>query len=260
MQINYKNTIINYTVEGKGCSVVLLHGFLETKAMWKSINTVLSKTYQVICIDLLGHGDTGCLGYVHSMEMMADAVYAVIKNLGLKKAHIIGHSMGGYVALALAEKQPALFYSLCLMNSTFEADDDERKALRKRANHTAKTDFETLVRLSFANLFAVESREKFKTEYVNALNIALNTSVQGYIAASEGMILRHNRYEIFKNLAAKKAIVIGRKDWIVNAQLLKEKTKNTDIEIIEFSEGHMSHIENSKEVIQFFEKFLQLKA
>ena len=172
MIVAYKNSTIYYTDNGEGPAVVLLHGFLETSAMWVDFIPELSKNNRVICIDLLGHGQTDCIGYVHTMEAMADALRAVLYELNIVKAKIIGHSMGGYVALALAEQEPALVESLCLMNSTFEADDDDRKALRARANEIVKSNFENMVRMSFANLFAAESKMKFKSAYESALEIA----------------------------------------------------------------------------------------
>ncbi len=220
MTLEYKNININYTISGKGSSVVLLHGFLETLDMWDNIEHELSQNHIVICIDLLGHGKTDCLGYVHTMEDMADAVFAVLSHLKIKSAHVIGHSMGAYVALAMAEKEQQLFESLCLMNSTFEADDNERKDLRTRANKMAMTNYESLVRMSFANLFAPRSRVIFKKEYEKALKLALQTPVQGYIAAQEGMKLRPNRFEVFKNLKGRKLIIAGKKDSLIDSKKL----------------------------------------
>ena len=257
MILNYKNSRIHYTVAGKGQSILLLHGFLETIEMWAPFKQQLSKTNQVVCIDLLGHGNSECLSYIHTMETMADVVFSILKAEGIGKVKCIGHSMGGYVALALAEKHPDLFDGLCLMNSTFEADDEERKTVRARAIEMAKTNFNSVVRVSFSNLFAPESRLKFKPEFDIALRMALQTSVQGYIAAQEGMRIRPDRFDIFQNLNAKKALIISKKDWVVNVEYLKAKTKNTDIEIIEFSEGHMSHIENKEELSYFLKRFIE---
>ena len=64
MTLNYKNISINYLVEGKGDPLVLLHGFLENVDMWKDFIPQLSVNSKVICIDLLGHGKTECLGYI----------------------------------------------------------------------------------------------------------------------------------------------------------------------------------------------------
>ena len=105
----FKNTKISYTDSGKGAVVVLLHGFLENKHMWKEIIPVISRNKRVLAIDLLGHGHTECLGYIHPMELMADAVAAVLKTLRIRKITLIGHSMGGYVSLALSEKNPEYF-------------------------------------------------------------------------------------------------------------------------------------------------------
>ena len=216
MILEYKNSSVHYIVEGKGETIVLLHGFLENVDMWKNLIPELSQTHQVICIDLLGHGKTDCLGYVHTMETMAEAVLAVLEQLNVFTAHFIGHSMGGYVALALAEMNPELFKGLCLMNSTFEADGEELKNKRTNANKMAQTHFENLVRLSFANLFAPESRINYKKEYSHALNLALETTIQGYIAGQEGMKLRPNRFKVLKTLNAHKLIIIGKRDVVIN--------------------------------------------
>ena len=67
----YKNTNIYFSDTGKGKAIVLLHGFLENSSMWNHISTQLSKKYRVICIDLLGHGKSESMGYIHTMEEQA---------------------------------------------------------------------------------------------------------------------------------------------------------------------------------------------
>ena len=138
MTLNYKNIDINYTDNGEGSCLVFLHGFLEDLTMWDPFIEQLSIKNRIVCIDLLGHGQTGCLGYVHTMETMADAVLAVLNHLKLKKYTLFGHSMGGYVALALAEKDPQSIAGISLINSTSYADSDERKKNRDRAIHAVK--------------------------------------------------------------------------------------------------------------------------
>lgn len=258
MILNYKNSNIHYTTTGKGKAIVLLHGFLESLEMWNDFVPDLAKTHQVICIDLLGHGKTDCLGYVHTMEDMAEVVFEVLNFLNIKNAYFVGHSMGGYVSLALAEKHPKLIKGLCLMNSSYNEDDEERIQIRNRACKMAKLNYKVLINMSFANLFSEESKIKFKAEYNNALQLALKTPLQGYIAAQEGMALRPNRFKIFKNLNAKKLIIIGKKDGLINRKKIINQIKETDINYVEFSEGHMSSIENKSELsynlLQFVEK------
>ncbi|WP_204344645.1 alpha/beta hydrolase [Psychroserpens algicola] len=257
MILQYKDIPVFYEDEGKGKAIILLHGFLENSTMWTDIKSMLVVNHRVICIDLLGHGKTGCLGYMHSMRMMADTVLAVLSHLKIQSYSVIGHSMGGYVALELAEKQPKQILGLCLMNSTYEADDDERKTLRKRANKIAKTSYENLVRLSFTNLFSDDSRVLYKKALEDALAQALKTPLQGYLAAQEGMMSRKNKLEFFKTWNAKKLIIIGKKDPVVNGERILNETKETSIVCEQLSLGHMSYIENKKELSYLIKHFVE---
>ena len=133
MRLNFKGTDIFYEDAGKGSAVVLLHGFLENVTIWNSLKEELLSRYRVITIDLLGHGKTGCLGYVHTMEMMAETVKAVLDELMVRRVSLIGHSMGGYVALAFAEAHPDDVKALVLVNSTTSADSEVKKKNRDRA-------------------------------------------------------------------------------------------------------------------------------
>ncbi|GGG92172.1 alpha/beta hydrolase [Polaribacter pacificus] len=255
--IVHKNTQVYYSSEGKGTTVVFLHGFLENASMWNSLVTALSTKYRVVTIDLLGHGKSECLGYVHTMEMMADAVQAVLQHLKLRRFFIVGHSMGGYVALALAKKSPEKVKGLCLMNSTASADSLERIQLRTRANKMAQQNFKTLVQLSFTNLFSETSRINYKKELDFALAEAFKTSLQGYIAAQEGMCIRPDAQEFLKNQDFQKLYIIGKKDTVLNVQELQKEAAHTQSEVVLLDQGHMSHIENKAEVIKALKAFLK---
>ncbi|MGB6267978.1 MAG: alpha/beta hydrolase [Olleya sp.] len=257
MTIIHKNASVWFTVSGKGPAIVLLHGFLEDSSMWHDLIPLLSKKNKVICIDLLGHGKTESIGYVHKMEDMADAVQAVLKHLRLRKYTFVGHSMGGYVALAFAKKHTRNVKGLCLMNSTYEADDDERKQLRTRANKMIQTNFNTMVRMSFSNLFSAESKVKHKDAFEAALQIALKTSLQGYMAGQEGMKLRADSSDFFSKAPFKTNILLGQKDTVIDIKTTLYFTKKHNIDYQLFSEGHMSHIENKEEFLQATMHFVE---
>ena len=90
--ISYKNIQIAFTAEGKGKTIVLLHGFLESSTIWKNVVSAFKETHQIIAIDLLGHGKTEKLGYIHSMETMAETVHAVLSELndcGIKNSSFL---------------------------------------------------------------------------------------------------------------------------------------------------------------------------
>ena len=127
--------------------------FLESSKIWKAFIPQLAKKNRVVCIDLLGHGKTDCLGYIHSMELMAEVVEFVLKHLRIRKSIFIGHSMGGYVALAFAEKNPDNVKGLCLLNSTAGADSPQKKKNRDRGISAVKQNHKTFIRIAVANLF-----------------------------------------------------------------------------------------------------------
>ncbi len=157
----YKNLNVHYSDQGTGNCVVLLHGFLEDLSMWDSVVEVLKKTHRVICIDLLGHGKTKNLGYIHSMEDQANMVKFLLDKLELVKCTLIGHSMGAYIGLAFAEMFPEQTSALCLMNSTALADDKEKQTNRDRGIRAVKQNHKTFIRLAIPNLFSEDNRVIF---------------------------------------------------------------------------------------------------
>lgn len=80
MTLSFKGIEVFYTRRGKGKTLLLLHGFLENQHMWNELTPSLSETHTVISIDLLGHGQTECYGYIHTMEDMAEFVHAVLEH------------------------------------------------------------------------------------------------------------------------------------------------------------------------------------
>ena len=255
--ILFKNANIFFSDEGKGTVVVLIHGFLENATMWKNSIPTLSKKNRIVTIDLLGHGKTDCLGYVHSMELFAETIAAVLKHLRIRKCILVGHSLGGYVALAFAEKHPQKIKGLCLMNATSNEDDEARKTLRMHANKMIQNNFSTMVRMSFTNLFSKESSTIFAAEIKSALKEALQTPLQGYIAAQEGMRIRPNRNHVLVENNFKKLLIIGEKDPVLDCQTSIEEAEKTNSEFVLFPDGHMSHIENKNQLIPTLKNFIK---
>lgn len=256
MVLQHKGIDIYYTDNGKGRAVVLLHGFLENSNMWAPFVPELSKKHRVICIDLLGHGKTGCLGYVHTMELMAEAVQAVLKKLKIRRSFIIGHSMGGYVALAFAEKNPDALRGLCLMNSTAQADSDEKKQNRTRAIEAVKQNHKSFIRMAVTNLFRPKNRKLFSNEIKQLIQEAQQTPLQGIVAALEGMKIRQDREALLHFTPFKKMLIIGKKDPVLSYDSLIAQTENTEVKVVEFPDGHMSHIENKDILLQEIMRFI----
>ena len=118
---------LNYTQTGEGEALCLLHGFLENKNIWNPFLESLSQKYTVFAFDLPGHGQSALLNGGNTMLAMAEAVRGILKREGVDQVKLIGHSMGGYVALAFAEYFPSEVDGVLLLNSTPEADTAKRK-------------------------------------------------------------------------------------------------------------------------------------
>jgi pimeloyl-ACP methyl ester carboxylesterase len=256
--ILYKNTKISYNDSGAGNAIVLLHGFLENKKMWQEYVALFSKQYRVITIDLLGHGESDCLGYVHSMEENANAVHEVLKQLKIEKTIILGHSMGGYVGLAFSELYPKNIQKLVLLNSTSKEDSAEKKLNRTRAIKAVKQNYVSFVSLAIANLFSENNRTRLADDIEKVKEQALETPLQGIIASLEGMKIRKDREAFLHENRFPVLLVLGKKDPVLNYEESLSQIEDTTVELVSFEDGHMSQIENKEELkivlAEFFAK------
>ena len=256
--ILYKNTKISYTDSGEGNAIVLLHGFLENKKMWKDYVSFFSNQYRIITIDLLGHGESDCLGYVHSMEDNAHAVQEVLEYLQIKKTTILGHSMGGYVGLAFAELYPESIQKLILLNSTSKEDSPEKKLNRTRAIKAVKQNYVNFVSLAIANLFSENNRTRLADEIEKVKIQALKTPLQGIVASLEGMKIRKDRETLLRENLFPVLLILGKKDPVLNYEESIAQIENTTVELISFDDGHMSHIENKEELKKVLSEFFKI--
>jgi pimeloyl-ACP methyl ester carboxylesterase len=191
------------------------------------------------------------------MEDNADVVHAVLSELRIRKAIFVGHSMGGYVALAFAELYPDTMKGLVLLNSTARADSEERKKNRDRAIKAVKQSFVNFISLSIANLFSENNRERLATTIENVKKEALQTPLQGIVASLEGMKIRQDREVLLHLTPFPKLLILGEKDPVLNYEETKEQIENTAVQLITFPDGHMSHIENQDELLTVLLSFFK---
>src|SRR5947207_559617 len=129
---------LHFSEAGEGTPVVLLHGFPLSSAIWHKQQQCLSDFYRVISPDLRGHGQSPAPAGVYEMETLARDVLALLDSLQITKAAFVGHSMGGYVALAAWTLAPERFLALGLIASQAAADTEEgRRGRFKMAEKVA---------------------------------------------------------------------------------------------------------------------------
>ncbi len=256
---SFRKGKVAYTEQGKGSVIVLLHGFMENSSIWGDYIRKLSRGFRVVCVDLPGHGSTDSFGYVHSMELMAEAVMAVLKHLKIRKSHLVGHSLGGYVALAFADQYPDNVKSLTLFHSTAAADSKERKSNRRKAVKIIKQDFSRFVNEAVPALFHTTAKRPLKRLITKAKKMALGNTVQGVVAAQEGMRARDDRTIIVKFAPYPVHYLLGEYDSILPVEKLKEEasiSKKTSVTAIKDC-GHMGFWEKPEECYKALHKFIR---
>ncbi|MFC6269191.1 alpha/beta fold hydrolase [Frigoriflavimonas asaccharolytica] len=237
--------MLNFEIKGTSENVlVLLHGFMENLFIWEEMETELCKNFKLVKIDLPGHGKSENFAEIHTMELMAEKVNEVIDYLKIEKFHLLGHSMGGYVSLAFAEKFPEKLKSLTLFFSTYFADDEEKKQLREKSLRIIKENFRTYVNAGIPNFFSENEREFLKDKIDLAKEIALSTNNDGVLAAQKGMKERTDKLAVLENFEGKILVIAGKYDNAVDSEkTLKNLPKKKNVKSYLLDCGHNGHWE-----------------
>ena len=255
--IKFREKNLHYKIEGTGEAVVLIHGFLENLSMWDEMADELSKTRQVIRVDLPGFGKSDCIEEIHSMELFAESTQQLLLELTIDKFTLIGHSMGGYAALALSEICPDKIEHICLLHSTANADSEQKKKDRTRAIKTVNEKQNIYLKTAIPFLFPEQFQEPCSGDIQKMIEEAKNLHPNGIIAALKGMQQRKDCNNLLKSLSCKKTYIAGTFDPLLNVAALRQEASNNGANFIEIENaGHMSHWENPKRAMQEIQKLL----
>ena len=230
---------------GERC-VVLLHGYLESMLVWDEFVDLLKDKVRVVTLDLPGHGVSMVDREVHTMEYLADCVANAMEALGIKRYSVVGHSMGGYVALAMVEKYAANIESVVLLSSTTSADSQEKCDRRRREIELIKAGKKnTLARLVPHAGFAPENVKRLSSYIEDIGEMILLTEDDGVIAILAGMIERKSRGEMLRDSGVPHMFIFGRHDYYIPVEVADEMIAadpNAEVVWLEHS-GHMGFYE-----------------
>ena len=223
--------------------LVLLHGFLEDSRMWDRLSLAWNTHGPVLKIDLPGHGQSDSFAAVHTMELMADAVDAVVQFCQLPSFHLLGHSMGGYVALAYAELHPEKLEQLGLFFSTPQADSPARQVMRDKAAELVQQNHNSFIRASIPQLFDTTMHEAFQPAIHCQINQSLEMSVEEIVAAIQGMKIRKDRTHLLESGAISVGVFAGKLDTIIPFDSTEKWSLAKGVNYRYTSpSGHMGHI------------------
>lgn len=237
---------LHYKDEGSGRPLILIHGFPETIAIWEDFTRTLTRHFRVIRIDLPGHGQSEMLGEVHSMEIMAEAVKTILDHAAVKKCVMIGHSMGGYVALAFAEKYPEMLSGFGLFHSQSAPDTEEGKSNRERTIALIKENRYNFLHQFIPNLFAEQNREKYADAIAELQSQSEKVTPESLVASMEGMKLRKDRTHVLEESKVPVLFILGKQDSrMPYKDIMKQAALADHAEILLLGDtAHMGFIES----------------
>lgn len=258
-EISIAGKKIFYRTAGSGHPVILIHGFGETGSVWKNQVLFLQDRFRLIIPDLPGSGQSESIDDM-SMEGMAEMIREIAATEDTPLFTLIGHSMGGYIALAYAEKYAASLNAWGLFHSTAYADTEEKKATRQKGisfiqQHGA---FEFL-KNSVPNLFSPQTRSihpQLVSDFVRELN---NFSPESLVSYYEAMMKRPDRTAVLKETTVPVLFVIGKHDTAIPPEdSLKQchLPEKSYIHVLRKS-GHMGMLEESPRSNELLEQFLR---
>lgn len=258
---------IRYADMGKGeKSVLLLHGYLESMEVWDSFASELGRTCRVVMLDLPGHGFSGfttptdgpSAGAI-TMEAMAAAALGVLDLAGIEHCTVIGHSMGGYVALALAAAAPERLDGLVLFHSSPNPDTPERADLRRREIEVIEAGKkEVLATVNPGRGFSPDNKRRCAAAIDELSEQIMLTDDGAIISSLKGMGLRVDSNEMMHRLTVPILLIFGHHDNYIPteaAERIIEAQPQARVAWLERS-GHMGFIEEQKESLAIIRDFV----
>jgi pimeloyl-ACP methyl ester carboxylesterase len=255
--VHYQNKNIAYKISGNGPALVLLHGFLESKAIWNDFTETLQNDFTVISVDLPGHGESELVEGTSGMKLMAATVKTVLEAEKITKAVFAGHSMGGYVALQFAVDNEEMVKGLVLFHSNAGADSEEAKENRRRTINIVTQNRGGFIKQFIPDLFDQKHLEKYTVEIQKLQDIAALMTPDAIIAALSGMRDRPNQLQYLLLTDIPVLFIIGKQDSrMPYTQLMAQAVIPSHSEILLLEDvGHMGYIEAPNKTLQGLRHF-----
>jgi pimeloyl-ACP methyl ester carboxylesterase len=218
---DHNGSTLSYRDLGSGDTLMLVHGFGEAGDVWDLQTDALAGGFRVLVPDLPGSGASplpaaGDFG----MEDHARCLLRILDAEGIGTCTLVGHSMGGYIALSFAERFPDRLKAMGLFHSTALADSEEKKAMRLRSiGFMERYGAEAFLREAIPNLYA----ETFRVAHPDVVakhveRSRLNLGVRALVSYYRAMMERPDRTDVLKTLGKPVLMVIGEEDKTVNLQ------------------------------------------
>lgn len=236
-----------YVRQGKGTPLVLLHGYPLDHHIWDEIAPMLEGRFDLIMPDLRGFGASSTVDTPYTMDDFASDIAGLLDHLGIQKAALAGHSMGGYVALAFVNKYPERVSGLGMVSSQALADPPERKEGRyKTAEDVAAKGIQSVVEAMAPKLSPDPQIQALTSE------VMARQQPAAYIGALKAMAERMDASALIAAVKFPVVIVHGDADELIPVDRAREvKNAIPHAHLLELNGvGHLPMLENPKETAE----------
>lgn len=224
---------MNYKLEGNGETLVFIHGLSDNLLYWEYLASNLKNDYQILRVDLRGHGNSGLGNDEISIDTYVDDLFVLLDELNLEKINLVGFSLGGAVALAFTIKYPSIVSSLVLMSS-FCKTDDYLEGVFNRFKNALKSSFEDFYDLILPMILCPDVIENNKEELKVLREItSQSANVKAYIEAFDACLAFNVEDDLSK----------------IDIQTLVLAGKYDDITLMDSQKELQSKINNSKLIV-----------
>ena len=262
-QLRINSGTLTYECIGKGAPIMLVHGFGEDGYVWNEIANTLSAEYQIIIPHLKGSylSPIENLSLVDNitMESMAEDLHKVLVAEKIDQVIMLGHSMGGYITLAFAEKYDEKLCGFGLIHSTSHADSDSKKEARLKSidflkNHSTQSFLEIATPNLFGAPFKTNHPEKIN-ELIQRASQITEASMMAYLRA---MRKRKDRTDILNKTTKPVFFCIGMQDNAVSPEdaIQQSKIPAKSQTLILEEVGHQGMMEAPEKLTEAIRKFL----
>jgi 3-oxoadipate enol-lactonase len=244
---------MNYFRTGSGQPLLLMHGFPLDHTIWQPLMPHLENRFDLILPDLPGLGQSSLPQPDYHLTDMAAALADLLRGLGLPRAYLAGHSMGGYVALAFARQSPAMLLGLCLIATQALPDTPERQDARHQtAAEVAERGPTVVADAMAAKLSANPAHEPLLRETI------LRQPVPGIVNTLKAMAARPDSTDLLPGLGCPVSIVHGLEDALIPPERAREmKALLPNAHLAELpGVGHMPMLEAPIETAEALKKLL----
>lgn len=229
-------------------SCMLLHGFLESSKMWRPLTEMLTNSTDYCIPDLPGHGNSDLVDGPKTIENVSHPFNKLLRDQPAP-VFLVGHSLGGYVALEMARNVPDKVAGIFLFHSTANADSEERKESREQGKRVVKKDKERYLKMVVEGLFPEHQKEPLKEKISALTSECLEMKTNAISFYLEAMKSRRASLDMLKDRHFPLYYFEGIHDPILDIQMLKSEIEQLNPEGAHWSDkaGHMAHPESPHE-------------